>query len=298
MLLTIINNMLRYIIESFQLSVATSNLRIHDVFKYSIAAVILSIGDGSAYILGVALGLPPVIVTSFNHSSITHLLGQVSFVGVVALSWLKILYILTNVLFVSLNFLICKFYFGWKRTGGLRHPSVARLQRHMNNAVHAGRSYRKSFVIIRWALTVVFLYFMFFDFGSQAIRATPTTMLVFSWSIMLGLVYVRRAMSDSREADLKAHGDLLASSKRVKVIVLVALWICMVLGMMRSAAMMYGAEVHYNFGEKACRLAPMMPIYGGDLYFDRVSYNFVVVANGKITFYVAHQSSNAAPTCL
>ena len=190
--------MLRYIIESFQLSVATSNLRIHDVFEYSIAAVILYIGAGSAYILGGALGLPPVIVTSLNHSSITHLLGQVSFVWVVALSLFKVLYILTNGLFISLNFLICKFYFGWKRPRGLRHPSVARLQRRMNHAVHAGRSYRKSFVIIRWALTLVFLYLMFFDFGNQAIATTPTRMLVFSLPIMLGLLYVISAMSDSR----------------------------------------------------------------------------------------------------
>jgi hypothetical protein len=298
MLLTIIKNMLRDLIESFQISFATSNLRTHDVLKYSVAAVVLYIGAGSAYILGVTLGLPSVIVTSLNHSSITHLLGQASLVGMLALSFFKILYLLTNGLFILLNILICRYYFAQKRPQGWRQPSVARLMRRMNNAIHQGRSYRKSFIMIRWTLTLVFLYFMFFKLENNAIATTPSMILVFLMAIAPGLFFVIGALSDNRDADIKAHGDLLALPKRTKLIVLVALWICMLLGLMRSSAMMHGAEVHYKFGEKVCGLAPMMPIYGGDLYFDRVSYNFVVVADGKITFYIAHQMSQEPPACL
>ena len=210
----------------------------------------------------------------------------------------KVSNLLVSGLFIFLNFLICKLHFGRKRPQGLRHPSVLRLQRRMDNAIFHGRAFRKPALLMRIVLTLVFLVLIFFNVENRTVVTTPTRAFAYISVIILGLLSIFGSMSAYRVAAGVTRRGFLASPEDRRFGILAVLWVCLLFGMARSFAMMHGPTVYYTFGEEVCRLAPMMPIYGGDLYFDRESYNFVVVADGKISFYVPHLSSQEAPACI
>ncbi|MDT0682610.1 hypothetical protein RM543_07930 [Roseicyclus sp. F158] len=272
-------------------------MSVKEVLACAVAAFALYVAAGSAYILGVLLGLPAVVVTSLNHTSITHLFGQATFGAVLAFTFFKLSKVIVNGVLIFTNFLLCKYYYGGRRPRGLDDPTVARLQRRMDSAVIEGRAYGKSAIIARASITIVFMYLMFFQIDLTQTITTLARALGYALIWLLGSMFVFSSMLAYRVLDGRTCREFLSSPEGRGFGVLLALWIIFLIGTVRSSSMMHGPTFHYSPEEKVCRLAPMMPVYGGDLYFDQQSNNFVIINDGKILLHVPHLTSEA-PSCV
>ncbi len=261
-------------------------------------AIALYIGGSGAYILGFVIGLPWSVATLFNHATIVHLTGQLTFMALVILALFKVSRLLSMGALIHWNFMVCKFRLGPKRPGGLRDSAVSRLQRQMNNAVVEGRSHRRIVLGLRIVIVVVFCVFTFFKIETSSSTTTPQNVGLYSMIILAGVMGFTGSMSAYRVAEKQTHGEFLSTPRGRQLAVVTALFLCMVLGMARTFTMMQGPAVYYSSERGVCQLAPMMPVYGGDLYFERENSNFVVISSNKIAFYIPRLSSKTPPACI
>ena len=245
--------------------------------------------------LGVLAGLPASILTSVNNETIAYLFGQLNLILLIALFSLKISRLIVTGIFIQWNFLVCKVYLGPKRKRGLRHPTVQRMQRRLNNAVVAGRRHKWPILFLYSLITFLLIASTFFQIENRHVLTTPTRAMVFSIIVFGGLMAILGTMVAYRVGSGRTHSEFFSSNEGRSVALVAIIWLCMLFGMARSFSMMHGPTVNYSFENGVCQLTPMMPIYGGDLFFDRDSYNFLVLKNGRIAFYVPHTTPKAAP---
>ncbi len=196
------------------------------------------------------------------------------------------------------NFLICKFHLGPKRPRGLRDPTVARLQRRMNNAVVEGRSHGRVVLVGRIIITLVFCVSTFFTIVTDPLPIELSSFALHYMIVMGAIIAIFGSMSAYRVSISRTHREFVSSLEGRKLSGVTALFLCMIFGMVRTFTMMQGPTVIYSLGPEVCQLAPMMPVYGGDLYFDRESSNFVVISSDKIAFYIPHANSQKVPACI
>jgi hypothetical protein len=291
-------NIWRTNVASFPLLKAVSSLRPSELVTYALLAFAIYVGAGSAYVLGVLFGLPSVIITSINHATIAHLFGQITFLAIMAVSLFKVSQLFVRGILFQSNFTICKFYYGPKRPRGLRHPAVARLQRRMNSSVVEGRSFGKTALVTRIFLTLAFLIFVFFPIQNSEVPTSILSLSTLFVVIPLSLIAVFGSLSAYRVAAGRTHRDFFASFEGKSFAVLAILWFCLLVGMARSFSMMHGSALSYAFEGKVCSLAPMMPIFVGELFFDQDSKNFVIMSDGRISFFIPHFSARHAPSCI
>lgn len=260
---------------------------------FIVLAFALYVGAVGAYIFGVMLSLPWPVAMLINYKTAAHLTGQLLFMSVIVLTLFKLSDSFAIGAFTGWNFLFAKFYLGPKRPRGLRNPAVARLQRRMDSSVIEGRSYKGIFFIFRIATVIVFCALTFFKTESRAgASSIPHALPVFA--IILGVFSILAAIRLGEGKLDKFFG----SPEGRRVAVMSALILSMTLGIARTLTSLQGPTVYFSSEGNVCRLAPMMPVYGGDLYFDRETYNFVVVSSGRITFFIPHPISKEVPACL
>lgn len=292
------DNNWRTIIRDIPILKSISEMSSREVLSAAIFALALYFGASGAYVLGFVVGLPNSLSTLINHATIMHLTGQLTFIALLMLVLFKVSRLIITGLLVFWNFLICKFRVAPKRPRGLRDHAVARLQRRMNNAVMEGRTHGKTILVARIAVVLLFCGSTFFTIVEETFTSHPSV-VVRNISIFFGgLLAITGALSAYRVATSQTHKEFFCSPQGRKLAVVTALFLCMVLGMVRTFTMMQGPTVSYSWGHEVCHLAPMMPVFGGDLYFDRDSSNFVVMSSNKINFYIPHLTSKGAPACI
>jgi hypothetical protein len=273
------------------------NINTEKVLTLAALTFALYAGGSASYVLGVAIILPSSVATLINSTTIVHLTSQLTFMAVFVFALFKVSRLIVVGMAFFGQFLICKFYFGPKRPGGLRHPTVNRLQRRMYNAVVEGRSYSLFIFWVRIIIVTGTCLLTFFSFASTAIVTQPKTFLFFSTVLLMPITAIFGSMFAYR-VHKRTLKEFFSSSEGRKLVVVTTLFVCMVLGMARTLAMMQGPTVFYSLGPEFCQLAPMMPVYGGNLYFDRQSSNFVIMSSNKIAFYIPHRSSQMVPICI
>ncbi len=268
------------------------------VLTLAILGFALYVGGSGAYILGVVVGLPWSVATLINHATVVHLTGQLTFMILIILALFKVSRLLSTGALIQWNFMVCKFRLGPKRPRGLRNPAVSRLQRQMNNAVVEGRSHRRIVLGMRIVIVVAFCLFTFFKIETRYSTTTLQNVVLYSMIILGGAIGFTGSMSAYRVAEKTTHRKFVRTPEGSRLTVVTALFLCMILGMARTFTMMHGPAVYYSSERGVCQLAPMMPVFGGDLYFERENSNFVVISSNKIAFYIPHLSSNTAPACI
>ncbi|MFD1160744.1 hypothetical protein [Roseovarius aestuarii] len=273
-------------------------LKAGEVLTFGALFFALYVGGTGAFLLGVVFGLPSSVVTLINHATIVHLSGQLTFIALIIFALFKVsrLFVIGSVVFF--NFLICKFYFGLRKSRGLRDPVVARLQRRRNKAVVEGRSYGAFVFGVRIIMVLVFSISTFLPIETGSFITYPSRIALYYTILFGGIMAILGLLSAYRVADKRTHREFFNSPEGWKLAFVATLFLCMVFGMARTFTMMQGPTVRYALGAEVCQLAPMMPVYGGNLYFDRESYNFVVISSDKIAVYVPHQASKKAPACI
>jgi hypothetical protein len=265
---------------------------------YAALAFALYVGGSAAYVLGVVVGLPPPIATLITPATIVHLSGQLTFIALIFFALFKVSRLVVTGLAFFSNFLICKFYFGLRRPRGLRDPAVARLARRMDKAALEGRLQGRVIFGFRIVIALAFCAFTFFRIEASSFTTHPSRAMLYVTIFVGGVMAILGSMSAYRVAVSRSHGEFLNSSEGRKLAVVTALFLCMIFGMARTFTMLQGPTVYYSFGREVCQLAPMMPVYGGNLYFDRESSNFVVMSSDKIALYIPHLTSQKTPACI
>lgn len=268
------------------------------VLTLAVLGFALYVGGSGAYILGVVVGLPWSVATLINNASIVHLTGQLTFMVLIMLALFKVSRLLSTGALIQWNFMVCKFCLGPKRPRGLRNPAVSRLQRQMNNAVVEGRSHRRIVLVMRILIVGAFCLFTFFKIETSSSTATPQKVVLYSMIVIVGAMGFMGSMSAYRVAEKKTHREFVSTPEGRRLAVVMALFLCMILGIARTFTMMQGSAVYYSSERGVCQLVPMMPVYGGDLYFERENSNFVVISSNRIDFYIPHRPSNTAPACI
>lgn len=258
----------------------------------------LYVGGSGAYILGVVVGLPWSVATLINHATMVHLTGQLTFMILIILALVKVSRLLSMGALITWNSMVCKFGLGPKRPRGLRSPAVARFQRKMNNAVVEGRSHRRIVLGIRIIIVVAFCVVTFFKIETGSVSTTPENLVLHFMIILGGAIGFLGSMAAYRVAEKITHREFMSTPEGRRLAVVTALFLCMILGMTQTFFMMEGPAVYYSSELGVCQLVPMMPVYGGDLYFERENSNFVVVSSSRIVFFIPHLSSNTAPACI
>lgn len=286
------------IFEDFPLLKSLLDLNAPQLVSFAALALALYIGGSTAYVLGVVVGLPSTITVLINHATIVHLSGQLTFMALVIFTLFKVSRLIVTGLIFVWFILIFKYQYGRKRPRGWRHPAIARLQRRMNNAVVEGRSHGIVILGARIAIAFVFCFSTFLTIVDGSFITYPSRILLNSTIFFGGLIAITGSMSAYRVAAGRTHKEFFNSTEGRNLAIAIALFVCMVFGMIRTLTMMQGSTVYYSFGGEVCQLAPMMPVYGGNLFFDRESYNFIVVSDNKIAFYIPHPASQKAPICI
>lgn len=266
-------------------------------FLFTAVILVLYISAGSFYILGTLVGLPSVIVASMHQATVVYLLGQLSFMVVMAVALFKISQLIINGVFFFWIFCISKFYLAPKRPRGLRHPTVVRLQLRMNSAVVEGRMYANIIFWIRISATALFIALVFFPIEGEIITS-PSRISLMAIIFFGGITAILATLSVYRVGAGKTHREFFASPLGAKFGVVGALYFFMILGVLRSTSMMYGPVIYYHFKTDICELAPMVPVNDGHLYFDRDSQNFIIMSDGKIFYYIPHYASLQKPDCI
>ena len=288
----------RGITEALRYFEAISQMSLREILSYATVALVLYISAGSAYILGFLAGLPVVLISMVNHATTLHLFGQLTFMVVIGFSLFKVSQLFGRGVFVMWTFTICKFCIGPKKPRGLRDQGVQRLQRRMNNAIAEGRAFRWEILLIRIAITGLFTAIIFFPITIDDIFVSAGSAFGFLTFFLLSFMAFFASLSAYRVGSGQSHRDFFTSPDGRKFVVTAALFLCVFVGWARSSSTMYGPTVNYSTEGSICEVAPMMPVYGGNLYFDQKSRNFVVISDGKISFYVPHVTSQNAPICI
>jgi hypothetical protein len=268
------------------------------VMTWAAVAFALYVGGSAAYVLGVIVGLPSQIATLINHATVVHLSGQLTFITLIIVALFKVSRLIVVGLVFFWNFVICKFYLAPKRPRGLRNPVVLRLQRRMNNAVVEGRTHGRVIFFLRILIALAFCVHTFLPIVTGSVTTQPYRIVQYSTFFGGGLLAIVFSMSAFGVFASRTLTEFFNSPQGRKLAVVTLLYFCMVFGMARAFTMMQGPTVYYTLGLEVCQLAPMMPVYGGNLYYDRETFNFVVLSSDKIAFYIPHLTSQKAPACI
>jgi hypothetical protein len=266
----------------------------------STAVIVISIylSAGTAYILGVVLSLPPAIISLFNHATFVYLLGNLTFMAVLLVILVKISRQIVLANFFFFNFLIVKFKVASKRKGGILHPSVTRLKSRLDKAIIEGKSFRIGVLSIQIALALLCWAPMFFAIPREGWVTTPWSAMFYTTFVFLGFIAIVGTLSAFRVGMQKNTMNFFSTTDGRRLVIWTALFVLVLIGMLRSLTMMWGWTVNHHSADASCALAPMMPLQAGDLYFDQQSSNFVVISSGRVLFSVPHMELGKVPACI
>ncbi|MFD1196320.1 hypothetical protein ACFQ3C_16740 [Seohaeicola saemankumensis] len=271
------------------------NLTTSQPFSFGVIFVALYLGAISAYLLGVAITLPQAIVTIINQSSIIHLTTQITFVMILAISLTKVLHpLLVGALFLW-NQLVRDFQLGRNRKRTIRKAAFYRLEYRRNRQVVEGRAFRKLINFQKSIIISLILLALLFNIDDNANPAFGIFAMLFFPIIFLPIITILATLNSYRATEVKSKSEFLTSQAGAQFIISMCLLAFFFLGIGRTVSIIYGPNVFYNLPNGVCRLAPMMPVFGGALYFHQESEHFVIIENGDIAFYIPRLGSSGAP---
>ena len=267
------------------------------ILSFGLVVVVIYIGSVAAFTLGILLILPPVVASSANSATLLHITGQVTLLATLAAVLYRISQLLVRGFAFFGVFLLCKYHYGRIHKRRLDSPSVSRLQQRLNNAIAEQRVLRRTQVIARLLLVFSAIFPIFFSFETGSIIVSWRGAFIALSLPPLGLIAVAGTLVAYRVGSQRTYIDFFQSTEGRQLLTAAAFFLLMFLGSLRALSMMYGPAFNYIGVVGECRLAPVVPIQGGSLYFDKASSNFLVLDGGKPVFLVPGVGSQGLPEC-
>jgi hypothetical protein len=183
----------------------------------------------------------------------------------------------------SRNFLICKFYIGPKKKDGLRDVAVMRLQRRLNyKAIE-----RKRFIFIAALIcALLFIHFTFLRISSEFVTIYAISFLLLFSAFSFLVMFLLGSISALNDADDRPFTAFIKTTKGMNIFVSVCLAACAILGASHTLIKIHGPLLYYPVQDRICAVSPMMPVYGGDLYYERSRGYFLVISSGRVNFVI------------
>jgi hypothetical protein len=268
------------------------------IFALGIIIFMLYLGAGSAYLLGAIVALPLPISRLFNGETFGYLYTQAAFIGLCSFALFKISRVIVVGLVVLVVNWITEFQIRSKRRRKYRKEVLWRVTKKQNKAIFEGRAFAKSIFLICVALVIAFSIVVFFSTTEETFPITIWGFFL-SLTILMGgsMALVSVPATFDFGFRLKRE-EFIRSPLGIGILTSVGLFLFFNLGAWRMHSMMYGETVFFVVGEERCELAPMLPVFGGDLYYERRALNFVIISGGEIIVYLPSRYSSGPPPCL
>ncbi|MGH1467202.1 MAG: hypothetical protein ACRBBQ_17760 [Cognatishimia sp.] len=275
-----------------------TSITLRNLFAHTVTFIALIIGWSTAYTLGIVLRLPWSIASLINHSSIVHLTSQLTLFAFLFWALFKISFLPLHALIGFFNFLYCHYYLGIRRPHGLRDPVISRVFGRRTKAIVEGRWGKWALIVLRCFLVAAFFYLAFFRTEVDVVSVDQQRVNITNWVFMFGVFGFVCTMAAYNVAGRQSHFDFFGTVVGRQTLLLASLFFCTYLGMMRVTTMLMGPTMAYSTDYGVCHLAPMMPVYGGKMYFDRETLNFLVFSADSHIFAIPYPPSLLSPKCL
>jgi hypothetical protein len=260
-------------------------------------SVQISLGCLGAYILGVALSFPWVIVRLFNHETILHLTSGFFLLAVIWWACFKLSRLLILGLCVFWIFLIAKFRVGPKFKRGVHSRQASRFQSLKLRRILSKDV--KLFLVAQLAIstTVIIgsiLSSIDFDFVGPASGVNM-------WFFHLQFVFLMAIIGPLAAYGVGgrvSHYEFFLSPYGRGHIALVGLFFFSVLGSLDIGAKTSSVAFKFSTESGVCEVVLLFPVYGGNLFFDRVSQSFIIMEGLSHAIFLENELLNIAPSCL
>lgn len=268
-----------------------------EFLRLSLIAAVVILGAAGAYLLGVLFAVPWAVARLFNEATLLHIAGDLTLLVAVGWSFFKISHLAITGLYSLWLFLLCKFIIGRKYERGLRNPIVSRYQFGRFRRFLVGK--KKLILFGQVCLTVIFLYSLFFNFSNEPIVVVPNISKLFSTILFGGIpLAIFGTLAAFQVGSKISHREFLLTSDGRLLLILVFLLVIAVLGTWRTYALSASKAFHFPTEFGTCELAPMFPVFGGNLFFEKQSQSYVVFDNLGRGMYWRKRSDLAPPACL
>ena len=274
------------------------NSTVSQLLSLGVILVALYLGAISAYLLGVVITLPQTVTTIINQTSIIHLTTQLTFIMILAVSLSKVLHPLLVGLLFLWNQLVRDFLLGRNRKNRIEDVARSaqyRLEQRRNRQVVEGRAFNKLIVFLKFLIISTILFILLFNIDENASPVFGIFAMLFLPFMFLPIITILATVNSYRVTNEGPKLKFFASQTGAQFTISICLLAFFFLGVGRTISLIYGPTVYYNLPNGACRLAPMMPVFGGSLFFHQESENFVIIENGDIAFYIPRLGSRIAP---
>lgn len=285
------------ILDSFEFPKRFMEISLRELVCLLCVAIIILFGASGAYLLGVLFVVPMPIARLFNESTLLHIAGDLSLLVVVGWSFYKISWLAITGLYVWWLFILCKFIIGPKYDGGLRNPVVARYQFGRVRRFLVKR--KKEILIGRLFLTMIFLYSLFFRFSDGEFIVQPGIWTLIYVSLFGGIpLAIFGTLAAFKVGSRISLREFIRTSEGRLLFVITVLFMIAIIGAWRTFALTAADMFHYPTETGTCQLAPMFPVFGGDLFFEKQSQSYIVLDKQNRGFYWREQSNLPTPSCL
>lgn len=267
-----------------------------DLFAATLAIAWIALGSTGAYILGFAIAFPWAIVRLFNSETIGHLTGDLLFIILLGWTFFKFSQPIIVGLIAFYLFGIAKFFVGPKYLGGTMSPQAQKYKRIKLRKII--KKHEVALVLMRALISVIFIYLVFFS--SSHTNSILTPLQAFSFFalpivIVFGILATLNANSDRRGGSFfrDFHNPVMRSQ-----FILLGLLVFVWLGMLRAMGMVAPSSFTLSTDLGVCELAPMFPVNGGDLYYERKSASYIIFGSLQNGIFLKQDLNPIAPKCL
>lgn len=292
------NNFLEEIQKSIPAAGIFKTMKASELLSLGIIIFALYLGAASAFILGVTISLPRSVAAMMNQTTFLHLTAQFTFILILAFSFFRVMNLFVVGLIIFRNQIIRKSLLFKYRKNVRSKVAVYRHERRLNLRVAEGKSFTKLSLSLKTFLTSTICFILFFKTESEPLIYIDIFAAGLLPFLFLPFIAIFGTLSAHRVMEKKSFTQFFGSHSGVKLAISVSLTFFLVLGVIRLIGSMYGPTVFFKASAGFCRLSPIMPVFGGSLYFNQESENFVVIDNGEIIFAIPRFGSSSDPCTL
>lgn len=267
----------------------------HESFPAIIVIVLAVWLSGiSAFVVGIIISLPISVSKIMSAQSVAHLGAQITFMA--AVGWIIFRIVRPILLGVYSIYLVAvtKFCITQKKPRGYRDPVVARWQRCKivkctikNNTLII--SSQTGLALI--SVAALFLY------PEQEGNQNLIPWRVINFAFFLAVMSIFAFLSAHQVPSKTSHWGAVKSKEGLPLFVSLILLLLVYVGILYSVALSGSQPFHLQTTYGSCRLNPMFPVSGGQLFFDQLSSGYLLIGREGSLFALPGGSSTVIADC-
>jgi hypothetical protein len=258
-------------------------------FNHVIGLLVSLFSVSTAYTLGLLLSLPTLIVRSFNENTFSHIIAELIMMFILIFTFSKFARLVGMALCIYWVFLKCKFKYGFIR------------QKKWMEEIHNGEKGKKFIIILQIFLTICFFLYVFlgvFDISKNTSEVYGIDVLVLYMIMILLIIFVLSYFSVNNVGHEISHSDFFATTRGRDALIFLTLVSFVLLGLIKTSLSIRAESFVYITDKGKCKLVPMFPVNGGELYFEQTSYSYMILQSDKPTMFYSLRKDKSIPPCL